>query len=235
MLRLRVVLVNPKNEGNVGAVARAMKNFGADELVLVDPCPIGDDAVRRAMHGADLLERAKTFRSLEAALKGSDLVAGTTGIATRSEKKFLRIALPPDAFAERVAAMDGTLALLFGREDYGLFDDELRRCDLLISIPASPRYPILNVSHAAAICLYELYARKPANRTRKAAGREKEILFAAFGDLLRTSEYPSHKRGRTMIMFRRMVGRAVPSKWEFHALMGVLTRATKALVRNERK
>jgi len=172
MLRLRVVLVQPKNEGNVGAVARAMKNFDAGELVLVDPCPIGDEAAKRAMHGADILERAKIVPSLGAAFEGADLVAGTTGISTQSEKKFLRIALAPDAFADRVAAMDGTLALLFGREDYGLYDDELRRCDLLVSIPASPRYPILNVSHAAAICLYELYGRRPTGRARTASGRK---------------------------------------------------------------
>lgn len=231
MLDVAVVLVQPKNEGNVGAVARAMKNFGLRRLVLVDPCPIGDEAGKRAMHGADILAGARTVGSLEEALRGADLVAGTTGISTRSEKKFLRIALTPREFAERVRAMDGTLAILFGREDFGLLDEELERCDLLVSIPANPEYPVLNISHAAAVLLYELFARPRARGLRRASGREKEVLHRALADLMEASRYPPHKRGRTQVMFRRLVGRAVPSKWEFHALMGVLTRATKSIRR----
>jgi len=112
MPRVVVVLVEPKNEGNVGAIARAMRNFSIDSLVLVNPCPIGDEAYQRAMHGRSVLESAKVVTSLAEAIEGTDLVAGTTGIATQSEKKFRRIALAPREFAERVRALDGTLALL---------------------------------------------------------------------------------------------------------------------------
>ena len=164
-----------------------------------------------------------------------DLVAGTTGIATRSEKKFLRVALSPREFAERVAPMEGTLGLLFGREDFGLLDEELARCDLLVSIPASPQYPILNLSHAAVVVLYELFAaRRPKGRLRRASGPEKEVLHRAFADLMDVTDYPPHKRARTSVMFRRLVGRAVPSKWEFHALMGVIQRGVKRIRRLER-
>ena len=235
MPEVAVVLVGPKNEGNVGAVARAMKNFGAQRLVLVDPCPIADEARKRAMHAGDILDRAVTVESLEDALEGMDLVAGTTGIATASEKKFLRIALPPREFAEKVAAMDGTLAVVFGREDFGLLDEELARCDLLVSIPSSPQYPILNLSHAAVVILYELFAaRRPMGRLRKASRAENKVLHRAFAELIEATDYPPHKRARTKVMFRRLVGRAVPSKWEFHALMGVLQRATKRIRRLER-
>lgn len=232
MLDIVVVLVEPKNEGNIGAIARVMRNFGVDRLRLVNPTPIGDEAYRRAMHGRDILERARVVSSLAAALRGVDLVAGTTGIATRSEKKFVRIALTPKQFARRVRALDGTLGLLLGREDFGLFEKELERCDLLVNVPANPRYPVLNVSHAAAIILYELSSPSPTAAMRRASGSEKEVMFRTFGDLLRASRYPPHKRGRTQVMFRRLVGRAVPSKWEFHALMGVLTRAAKAARRS---
>lgn len=232
MLDVAVVLVQPKNEGNVGAVARAMANFGVRRLVLVDPCPIGDEAAKRAMHGGDILAQARTVPDLDGALRGADLVAGTTGIATRNEKKFLRIALTPSEFARRVRKMDGTLAVLFGREDFGLRDEELARCDLLVSIPASPRYPILNLSHAAAIVLFELFAAGgPEAGGRSASGREKEVLHRALADLMEASRVPAHKRSRNAVMFRRLVGRAVPSKWEFHALMGVLTRAAKSIRR----
>ncbi|HTD82105.1 MAG TPA: RNA methyltransferase, partial [Thermoplasmata archaeon] len=197
MPEVAVVLVGPKNEGNVGAVARAMKNFGVRRLVLVDPCPLGDEARKRAMHATDILDRAVTAPSLDAALEGMDLVAGTTGIATKSEKKFLRIALPPQDFANRVAAMEGSVALLFGREDFGLLDEELARCDLLVSIPTSPQYSILNLSHAAVIVLYELFAAKrPAGTLRKSSAAEKEVLHRTFAELMEATEYPPHKKAR---------------------------------------
>jgi len=236
MAAIRIVLVEPKNEGNVGAIARAMKNFAAQDLVLVRPCPLGSEARRRAMHGSDVLEGAKAFQDLEAALEGADLIVGTSGIDTASEKRFARISMTPWDLADRVARLDGTVALLLGREDFGLLDDELLRCDVLVTIPASEAYPILNVSHAAAILLYELGApRKPRKTPRRASGLEKERLHAALSDLLEATDYPAHKRTRTKIIFRRLLGRAVPTKWEFHALMGVFQRATKRIRQLERR
>lgn len=235
MPRIRVVLVEPKNEGNVGAVARAMKNFGASDLVLVKPCELGAEARKRAMHGIDLLERARTVEDLPSAVRGADLVAGTTGIDTSSEKHFARIAVSPKDVASRTAPLQGTLALLFGREDFGLFESEIAECDLLVKVPASDEYPILNLSHAVAILLYELHAARHVRKApREASGLEKEKLHEAFAALLEATDYPAHKRARTKVMFRRLVGRAVPSKWEFHALMGALQRATKRIERLER-
>lgn len=234
MTTIRIVLVEPKNEGNVGAIARAMKNFGAEKLVLVRPCPLGREARQRAMHGVDVLESAKTVRRLDTALRGADLVVGTSGVDTTSEKQFARIAITPRDFAARITPLDGTVALLLGREDFGLLDDELRRCDVLVTIPASETYPILNVSHAAAILLYELFASKaPRRSARETSGLEKEKLHGALSELLAASHYPEHKTARTRVMFRRMLGRAVPSKWEFHALMGVFQGATKRIRRLE--
>jgi tRNA/rRNA methyltransferase len=231
---IRVVLVEPKNQGNVGAVARAMKNFGVRELVLVNPCRLGAEARQRAMKGIDILEGARRVGNLEAALKGADLLIGTSGIDTASEKRFARIAMTPRDCATRVAKFEGRVALLFGREDFGLLDEELRRCDVLVKIPAFPEYPILNLSHAATILLYELFAAKATRQSnREASGMEKEKLYEAFEALLSETDYPAHKRARTQVMFRRLLGRAVPSKWEFHALMGVLQRATKRIRRLE--
>ena len=236
MPTIRVVLVEPKNEGNVGAVARAMKNFGTSELVLVNPCPLGAEARQLAMHGLDVLEAARTVDDLDDATKGADLLVGTSGVDTASEKRFARIAMAPRVLAAKAAKTRGRLALLFGREDFGLLDEELLRCDILVTIPASRDYPILNVSHAAAIVLYELYAARATRAApRAASGGEKERLHKAFGALLHATEYPSHKRDRTQVMFRRLVGRAVPSTWEFHALMGVFQRATKRITRLEEK
>jgi TrmH family RNA methyltransferase len=235
MPSFRVVLVEPKNEGNVGAVARAMQNFGLTDLTLVRPCDLGMEARKRAMHGADLLDSARTVSSFEAAARDADLIVGTSGIDTANAKRFARISIPPRDLAGRVAPVAGVVALAFGREDFGLLDEEIARCDLLVTIPAAKTYPILNLSHAAAILLYELHLARATKRgTRPASGTEKETLHAAFADLLDATRYPSHKVVRTKVMFRRLVGRAVPSTWEFHALMGVLQRATKRIRRLER-
>lgn len=236
MAEIRVVLVEPKYGGNIGAVARAMRNFQAEHLVLVNPRPMGEEARQRAMRGIDILERARRVDDFDAAVKGADLVVGTSGIDTASAKRFARVSVTPRDLATRLAAMDGTVALVFGREDFGLFDGELAKCDLLVTIPASPAYPILNVSHAVAILLYELHAVKAGRRARvKASAMEKEKLHGALSDLMEATDYPAHKRARTKVMFRRLMGRAVPSKWEFHALMGVLQRATKRIRRLESK
>ena len=234
MTTIRVILVEPENEGNVGAVARAMRNFGVADLILVNPCALGEEARKRAMHGIDVLRAAKSVEDLDRALRGVDLVVGTSGIETSNEKRFARIAISPSELASRVAPMNGTLALVFGREDFGLLDEELRKCDLLVTIPASREYPILNLSHAVAILLYALSPGRSLQKSRReASGPEKDRLHAAFAHLLEATDYPAHKRARTQIMFRRLLGRAVPSKWEFHALMGVLQRATKRIKRLE--
>jgi len=234
--KLRVVLVEPKNQGNVGAVARAMQHFGVEELVLVNPCPLGPEAHQRAMHGDDILVAAKVVSDFESAIKDADLIVGTSGVDTDSEKRFARIAVRPREFAAKIQQADGVVALLFGREDFGLIDEEIRRCDLLVKVPAADEYPILNLSHAATILLYEVFLEKaPSKTARPISALEREKLHTALSDLLDATDYPAHKRPRTKIMVRRLLGRAIPSKWEFHALMGVFQRATKRIRRLEGK
>ncbi len=224
--QFRVVLVEPLNDGNIGAVARSMRNFGLDELVLVRPCAVGEEAVKRAMHGIDILKNAKTVFTDDEALADADFVAATSGVSTTNEKHFTRIALDPGEFAEKIKGSRKKFSLLFGREDFGLDKEILKRCDYLITIPANPAYSILNVSHAAAIVFYELFASGVVMWEPREAGEvEKEKLYEYFSMLLDAIDYPEHKKSKTKAMFRRMIGRAVPSTWEFHTLMGVLDGA----------
>ncbi len=231
-----VLLVEPKTEGNVGAVARSMMNFGLNELGLVNPCEIGDVAQKRAMKAIGILEGARTFDSLEEALADMDFVVGTSGVNTLGERRFIRIALTPEEASEKLSEMDGKIALLFGREDFGLLNEELKRCDMLLRIPSSEEYPILNISHAANILFYELFKHQSEKeKPREASGFEKEKLYEHFERLLDAISYPEHKKGRTKMMFRRLMGRATPSKWEFHAMMGVISSAADRLNRNKSK
>jgi tRNA/rRNA methyltransferase len=221
--RFRVVLVEPLHDGNVGAIARAMKNFGLDELVLVRPCAIGEEATKRSMHAADVLKNARRVFTDEEALNGADFVVATSGISTSNEKRFARIAMTPREFAEKVKEFDGTVAILFGREDFGLDKELLRRCDFLVTIPANPEYTVMNISHAAAVVFYELFATNVVKwEPRKATELETEKLHEYFSTLLDLIDYPQHKKTKTKVMFRRLVARSAPSTWEFHTLMGVL-------------
>ncbi|MFQ5838579.1 MAG: RNA methyltransferase [Thermoplasmata archaeon] len=229
-----IVLVEPRVEGNVGAIARSMANFGFRRLLLVNPCPLGDEAYKRAKHGHSILESAQITTGLEDAIHDADIVVGTTGISTKREKAFHRQTLMPWELASKFSGAEGRVAILLGREDYGLYNEELDRVDLLVNIPCSPEYPVMNISHAATVILYEIHkamASPEAGRPRLASGFEKERLFEAFGELLTAIRYPEYKRRRTVVMFRRLMGRATPSKWEFYALMGVLRGASKTIRR----
>ncbi len=234
---VRVIVVAPKFEGNVGAIARAMANFDVKELYLVHPCAIGDEAYRRAKHGATILDNMICVNSLEEALEGCFLVAGTSGIITNGESNHVRIPISAHQFAERAKDYKEKIAVIFGREDIGLLQDELARCDVLIHIPSSVDYPILNLSHAATIVLYELFGTG-IDRPEPADQEEKERIFSFFDELLDNIEYPEHRREYTSVMFRRMIGRAVPSKTEYYTILGVIGDANRMLegkIQNHKK
>ena len=230
MPEITVVLVEPKIEGNVGAVARTMKNFGLGDLRLVRSCELGDEAFKRAKHARDLLENAESYESLEDATKDCSLVVGTSGIDTPSEKKFVRIAMNPRDLSAKLENHEGRAAVLFGREDLGLFNEELLKCDMLVKIPTSEAYPILNISHAASIVFYELFSAKVEKRpVREVTDLEREKLNEFFRMLLLATDHPRHTMERTEVMFRRLIGRAVLSEWEYHILMGVLGDAVNRI------
>ena len=229
MPSFRIVLVEPLHDGNVGAVARAMKNFGVRDLALVRPCGIGEEATKRAMHAADVLKNARTVFTEAEALDGVDYIVATSGIDSSNDKKFPRISMTPEAFADKVADFDGVVAVLFGREDFGLDNELVNKCDFLVTIPANPEYPIMNISHAAAVLLYVLHARGAVKQgPKKASDHEVEKLNEYFSKLLDVIDYPEHKKEKTKVMFRRLIARAMPSTWEFHTLMGVLDGAIDA-------
>ncbi len=223
MPHYRVVLVEPKFQGNIGAVARSMMNFDLDELYMVKPCEIDDDAYRRSKHAKRLLLDSSIINSLEEALKGMDLVIGSSSASTDNEKKFTRIPLSPAELREKMKKFDGNVAIIFGREDIGLLNKELELCDILVTIPTGKEYPVLNLSHAATIVFYELFDGKLSIKKTEADDREREKLFEYFERILPLISYPEHKREKTAVMFRRMLGRSAPSRWEYHTLMGVFS------------
>ncbi|MDH3364502.1 MAG: RNA methyltransferase [Thermoplasmata archaeon] len=233
MPHIRVVLVEPLNDGNVGAVARSMKNFGLSDLVLVRPCSIGEEGIKRSMHAVDVLKNAHTCFTEDEALEGADYVVGTSGVDTANDKKFSRISVTPEALAAKLNSSDATVAVLFGREDFGLDNDLVKRCDFLVTVPANPEYPIMNISHAAAVIFYELFVHDLVKEgPREASGLEVDLLNEYFAKLLDAIDYPEHKRTKTRVMFRRLMARSTPTTWEYHTLMGVLSDAAKGCLKS---
>jgi len=145
---MQIILVEPENAGNVGAVARVMKNFGKQKLVLVNPkCDyLSDEAIARAMHGKDILKKCKVIGKIPEL----NYLVGTTG-KLGGKFNVNRVCISPKELKTRKG-----MGLVFGRESYGLKNDELEKMDIIISIPTNKDYSILNLSHAVAIILYEL-------------------------------------------------------------------------------
>jgi TrmH family RNA methyltransferase len=158
MRRVRVVLVRPQVAGNVGAVARLMENFNAGQLCLVEPKAgaLSREAVQRSTHGEHRLQSAKVVPTLTEALEG---VVYAVGASRRRGPVHQADDLTPPAMARVLSerATDGNVALLFGTEDNGLSREDLLSCDAVVNIPANPEYATLNLSHAVAICLYEVF------------------------------------------------------------------------------
>jgi tRNA/rRNA methyltransferase len=224
ILNVRIILVEPGSEGNVGSVCRAMKNFGFSDLWLVRPCRLGDFAKAMASHARDVLEEA---------LQGCDLVVGTTGKPGESTRQHLRVpCFTPSELRTMLEDKSGRVAIIFGREDHGLSVEELTRCDVVISIPASDEYPILNISHAVAIVLYEI-AGMEGGGFPLARAEMLDMLYCHFESLLTQINHPGHKRDKTLLMFRRIIGRAMITNREYYSLMGVLRDMELALARME--
>jgi TrmH family RNA methyltransferase len=227
MAKHRIVLVEPKTPGNVGSVARVMKNFGQTDLVIVNGPELGDQASARALHAQDVMDRAQRVTSLEVAIRDVDYVVGTTARVPDPSNTYLRVPIAPREFPAKLDHTDGTVAILFGREDFGLFNNELELCDLLLSVPTSDLYRSLNLAQAVGIVCYELFVHDPSTRPKEPPPMSAEMRrhFQATTDrLIEALRLPEHQERNTKTSYRKVFGRAAPTAWEYYVLMGVFRR-----------
>lgn len=223
MPEIAIVLVGALYQGNVGHVARAMKNFGFQDLVLVDACPLGDEARMAASHAVDVLENARRC-SLDEVYRESALTVATTGALSQSVCRPMRMPFyDPRELRSMIAEIEGKVSILFGRENWGLNNSEIERCDLVCTIPTSQAYPILNLSHAVAIFCYEL-AGLERGEYPIASHEDMDRLYAHIDEFLDRVEHPRFKRRRTMLLIRRLLGRTRLTTREVSTLHGLLRR-----------
>jgi TrmH family RNA methyltransferase len=219
-----IVLVAPIYEGNVGFCARVMKNFGFNRLVLVDPCRLGDEAKARASHAQDVLAAAETC-TIEDVFARSNIVIATTGTVSRSVCHSMRMPFySPKELRERLKDADGRVSILFGRENWGLNNEEVKRSDMICTIPTSEEYPIMNLSHAVGVVCYEL-AGMPLPAIRLASPTDMGYLYDHIDRYLDTVHHPRFKRENTMILIRRILGRCCLTSREASTLHGLLRRS----------
>lgn len=221
---IRIVLVRPRGAANVGAVARAMKNMGLEQLVLVRPVLVRAFwSKAMAVHAEDVLSRVRRCDSLAKAVADCALVVGTTcrGGLYRAAAEPVRQAAPRIVSAASV----NRVALVFGPEDHGLSNEDLKHCLQLVVIPSDPGYPSLNLAQAVMVCGYELFlaanstaARAPVLAPAEQVERMFQHLQSAFlsiGFLHRDN--PDH----IMFALRRLLGRAQMEERDVSILLGL--------------
>jgi tRNA/rRNA methyltransferase len=175
---LRVVLVAVRNSLNIGAVARAMSNFGAKQLRVVNPYEAAWREAKSAVGAADLLARAEECVAVAEAVADCSLVVGTTAVGNRELRQPLW-SLPEAGPAIRERLKTGNVALLFGSEKWGLSNESLSYCHWLLRIPTREEHRSMNLGQAVAVCLYELggaLAPKALSTARRKAGGKKRAL-----------------------------------------------------------
>jgi TrmH family RNA methyltransferase len=227
---VRVVLLEPERSGNIGAIARSMKNFELEQLWIVNPrASIDGDARAYSMKGLEILESAKTVSKLEEALKDVDTVVGTSSVMARSVSNISRIAITPKQLAERISGFKGTLAIVFGRESSGLTNTEIESCDFMVTIPAGHDYNVLNIATAASIVFYEIFQITRSTDIEGASAFSKERLLDQFDRLTQMCEIQAHKRKLASRAFRNVISRSFISKREASLLIGVFRKASKLM------
>jgi tRNA/rRNA methyltransferase len=225
-LALKVVLVEPEKAGNIGAIARSMRNFDQRDLWIVNPkVAIDGEARAYAMHGLEILEAAKIVGTLHEALAGIDVIAGTSAVVARSTSNLSRLAITPKQLAEKTTSTKGAIAIVFGRESAGLNRQEVELCDLLVTIPASPNYNVLNIATAASIIFYELFQTQATGNIELASSASKQRLLAQFDRLMKRGEIQLHKRRLAQRAFRNIISRSFISRREASLLIGVFRKA----------
>ena len=234
MTDLRVILVEPNFEESIGFVARAMKNFGFSNLHVVNPRTIlGPNGRMRGGHAQDVLDSIVEHSSLGDALEGIDLSVGTTAQRSYVSSNLVRKPMTPKELGSVVKSQSGTVGVVFGREGTGLTNAEMDYCDATLTIPASPEYQTLNLSHAAAIVLYELHLTSGGSATDELASEQvKRTILRFMSESAAQSGMEEHDRRLLARAFRNILGRSGLRHREGSLLAEALRRVSEALNRH---
>ena len=235
-----VILVEPETPGNVGFACRVMANFGVKKLRIVGTDPREyPQAQIFSVNAVDILENAEIYENLESALR--DMEASWAATARTGSNHSVTRACVPIRDLPDPGARDGDVALVFGRESNGLTNEEVLLCDLAFTIPTSEDYNSMNLSHAIAVVLYELYGnyaevtpRRPTD-PRAATRKERMLVADLFDESIDKTTIKDFRKPIAKQVFRNLVGRAYMTGREIATLTGTVRKIRQLIDRNSKQ
>lgn len=225
-MKIKLLLIEPVYQINLGYIARTAKNFGINKLYMVNPkCnPNGNQAIKFSKHARELLENAIIYKKIEDALKDSEFVVGTTAIWKKADEAKSNI-YTLDDFTTKFKNLK-EVTILIGRDNTGLTKREMKMCDASIYIPANYDYPTLNISHAVAIILYELnkfnFLEKEINNKYAGPKSINSILYL-FKNFVDSNSYV-RKKQEVERVFSHIIRRSNPTKDEINTLKAAFNK-----------
>jgi len=228
--KVRIVMVDTTEPGNIGAAARAMKNMSLSRLFLVNPNKYPSAAATARASGADdVLSNAVVCSSLEEALEGVHLVIGASARQRNIKWKQMDVLDTCKEIQKTLAKSKQQVAVIFGTENSGLTNKELDLCHILMTIPGNPEYFSLNVASAIQVFAYQYFVRNiqvdfESSENELASFQELEGFYVHLEQVLEHIDYFDENRPKSLLMrrLRRLFGRSYPEKEEVAILRGIL-------------
>jgi tRNA/rRNA methyltransferase len=237
-----VAMIEPQYPINVGHIARLMKNFGLKSLYFVRPYFDKAEAAKYSTHGNDILVAAKTV-TLRQLTKKFDVLIGTTAIQATSRLNILRESISAEHLA-RIIHDSSTkdFCILLGRESTGLNNEELKMCNLVVTIDTKTNYRTMNVAHALGILLYEiskLQSELPVKKSKKRVGlasqKDIDLLLQYVNKLADAGNYDLHKKPLLEAATKKLMAKSVPTTKDVMLLMSLLRKSLLAIERSRHK
>lgn len=236
MSEITIILVEPSHPGNIGGVARAMKNMGLSALTLVSPLRFPDmEATIRASGADDLLEKARIVPTLSAAITESHVVFGTSA----RDRRVAQPVLSPRETADKISLEEGkNCAIVFGRESSGLTNEELALCHYHVHIPTVSDFSSLNLAAAVQVIAYELFISSgvfseraiPEDVESPATAGELNGFIENLRNIMIDVEFLNPKQPKKLMQrLQRLFHRAELSTTEIHILRGFLSAVAKKM------
>ena len=243
-LQFTVVLVQPEHSGNIGSIARVMANFNFPNLILFNPIEqiekiFSYETQGFAMHGKNILMNAEVIQSnkkslhlieFEKFLNRFDLIIATTAKGKRYTN-IRRTAIFPEHLELPFSQKEMKIAILFGKESRGLTNEEIQLADIILRIPTNNLYPTLNISHACAIILYEVFKKiynlnigRGKHPILLAEREDRKILLNTIKEVIQKLKVRNYKQGRVYFAFRNVLERSLMTKKEASLILGVFSK-----------
>lgn len=249
-IEFSIILVQPEHAGNIGSIARIMKNFDFNNLVIFNPIEdkqkiFSHETHGFAMHGRDILESSEIvivkqeehLQYFKEYMTKFDLVVATTAKG-KHYRNIKRLALFPDDLNLPISKSKLKVAILFGKESRGLTNEELDFADILLRIPTGDIYPTLNISHACAIILYEIFKKthsvklgRGINPVLLADKNDRILLYELISEIINILKIRTHRKERVLLSFKNIFERSLISRKELSLMFGVLSKI-KSILKN---